>query len=148
VNRDIKQIFESYIKINEIAFPHQNYEPSSQPGEDVLLDILQKLQKSSGPLYGVPASIIGELLDEYSRTSSNQTLEQINSTYVEAGLLLLEFERNNKNLYILLNIDDEYIYPNVFTNFKQAVDYSGKIYNQITNNTEDNDEGMYSQPRM
>lgn len=150
MNKDIEQIFESYSKINEITFAHQTYEKPDQPEQDVLLGILQQLQKSSGPLYGVPAPMIGQLVDEYSQTSSNETLEQINSMYIEDGLLLLEFERNNKNLYILLNIDDEYIYPNVFTNFKQALDFSGHEYNKLTNNLEDDDDDPYpqEQPRM
>lgn len=140
MHNDIHNIFESYIKINEIAFPHGEYdEPDPQGNEDILLSLLKQLQNSPGPLYNVPADTIEKLVNEYSNTSTNEILNQINSMYVEADLILLEFNRNNKNLYILLNFEDQYVYPHVFTNFQQALDYSGKIYRQITGNIENDD---------
>lgn len=128
MNKDNKQIFESYIKINEIAFSHQQFDPqqfdpSEQYGDDPVLNIAQQLQKASGPLYGVPKHIFGLLIAEYMAKSSNALLKQINGKIYNFGLFLLEFERNNKNLYILINLDEEFIYPMLVTDFKEALDY-------------------------
>ncbi len=152
MNKDIHNIFESYININEIAFVHSQYdEPEPGKGEDILLHILQQLQKSSGPLYGVPDDKFRSLVDEYAQHShENPLLEQINSMYVEANLLLLDLKRSNKHVYILLNLEKEYIYPNVFVGdhqaFKDAIDFAGHEFNKITGNLEDPDP--LEHPRM
>ena len=135
MNKDIEQIFESYSKINEIAFAHQEYE---QPeGEDILLGIMQQLQKAPGPLYNVPGNIIKDLIEEYASTTTNSELEILNHGLLDSDLFLLEFNRGGKNIYIMLNMEDEFIYPNVFTNFEEAAMHAIQTANKLSENDDD-----------
>jgi len=140
VNKDITNIFESYQTISEIAFPHQEYDEPNQQ-DDKLLGVLQQLQNSSGPLHGVSDDVIQDLVTEYSDLSDNAELEMLNHGLIDADLFLLEFNRSGQTIYIMLNLNDESIYPDIFTNFEEAATYAIETANKLSegDDFEDND---------
>lgn len=130
MNNEIDNIYEAYTQVHEIAFAHQDQDP--------LQFLLQQLQKASGPVYGIPDDIIKSLIEEYSNdANSNPEMMHLNHNILDYGLFLLELSRAGKNFYILLNIDVEYVYPNVYTDFNQAQSFVLNTLNFIDDITDD-----------
>jgi hypothetical protein len=123
VNNEIHNINEAYTQVNEIAFAHQDQDP--------LQFLLQQVQKASGPVYGIPDDVIKSLIEEYSNdANSNPTLIHLNHNLLDLDLFLLELSRAGKNFYVLLDMDGQFVYPNVYTDFNEARSYVLSILNK------------------
>lgn len=122
MNNEIHNINEAYTQVNEIAFAHQDQDP--------LQFLLQQVQKASGPVYGIPDDVIRSLIEEYSNdANSNLELMHLNHNLLDYNLFLLELSRAGKNFYILLNMENQFVYPNVYIDFNQAQSYVLSILN-------------------